>query len=285
MLADGRATTPTEADAAALEEIKAAHERAPKYDLSEESEATFLARTNVKIDEMRALVLKGGLVALGADQTCSVEEYVAAQLRARGYQTLFCESSPFHALFAVLLWGVIQDPNDPLVRTVHFGERVSFEQYGRSSRDIATGLPEDFGSETYSIRRSEAIREAFATRLSGDRDRLLNAFDSGVVNSAELRQYLWAHRDGDLQRARTLISVLGPDQVRACLKHLVHNYWAKYLGWPDLLAWREEEVLFVEVKLSRDKLSDEQRAWIEDNQKTLHLPFTLVKVHRLAKAG
>jgi hypothetical protein len=64
------------------------------------------------------------------------------------------------------------------------------------------------------------------------------------------------------------------------------DYWGRFLGWPDIFAWGCNKVLFVEVKLSGDKLSDEQRNWIEGNVKTLHLPFKLLKIHKLGdKAG
>lgn len=65
------------------------------------------------------------------------------------------------------------------------------------------------------------------------------------------------------------------------------------MGWPDLLTWREprsgtvdgpdngkDEVLLVEVKSSSDRLSEDQRTWIELNDTELHLPFELAKVHR-----
>jgi hypothetical protein len=36
------------------------------------------------------------------------------------------------------------------------------------------------------------------------------------------------------------------------------------------------------VKSSGDKLSDDQKRWIEDNHRRLKLPFKLVKIHKLA---
>ena len=62
------------------------------------------------------------------------------------------------------------------------------------------------------------------------------------------------------------------------LRYLLHDYWRHYLGWPDLIAWRPDDFLLVEVKLSGDKLSDEQRLWIEQNTQRLHSPFRLAKI-------
>ena len=39
---------------------------------------------------------------------------------------------------------------------------------------------------------------------------------------------------------------------------------------------------FSEVKASRDELSEDQKTWIRGNHAGLHLPFKLVKIHRMA---
>jgi len=80
-----------------------------------------------------------------------------------------------------------------------------------------------------------------------------------------LRQYLWAYVQEDQQRGRTLIEVLGPQRVKRIMRYLAEDYWVRYLGWPDLVSWREgdsgpEGVAFIEVKSSNDKLSDDQRS-------------------------
>ncbi len=68
-------------------------------------------------------------------------------------------------------------------------------------------------------------------------------------------------------------------------EHLAEAYWERYLGWPDLVSWREtpegsQAVQFIEVKSSSDRLSDDQRMWIQGNHDHLQLDFRMVKVHR-----
>lgn len=285
ILADGAAIDLEGAEVLALEEIKKAHALSPKYDLHEESERDFLSRYPVEVQEEHATVQKGGVIELETDSTCSPEEYVAAQLSKAGYRNIFCESTPFHALFAVFLWPVIQDRTDPLVRYARFGDRPSFELNGRSDYEIVTPLPEDFGTSAYASRRTEAIQNFFSEFQAVSHINLLSVFESRVEGSADLRQYLWAHHEQDLERARKLLEVLPMDAISACLRYLVQDYWRNYLGWPDLLAWRGSEVLFVEVKLSRDKLSEDQRHWIEANCTTLKLPFRMIKIHRKQRAS
>jgi hypothetical protein len=53
------------------------------------------------------------------------------------------------------------------------------------------------------------------------------------------------------------------------------------LGWPDLLAASRSGPLFVEVKSARDKLSEDQKRWIEDNQKLLGFEFRMIKITRM----
>ena len=64
------------------------------------------------------------------------------------------------------------------------------------------------------------------------------------------------------------------------LRYLIGGYWDRYVGWPDLLLWRGEEIMLVEVKSSGDKLSADQMRWIADNHDLLKVPFRIAKLHR-----
>ena len=85
--------------------------------------------------------------------------------------------------------------------------------------------------------------------------------------------------------AKQLLKILPREAIVRVLKYLIEDYWVRYIGWPDLLVFNEEEFLFVEVKASGDKLSGEQRTWIEGNLKSLHFPFKLVKIHKAGVSG
>jgi hypothetical protein len=95
-----------------------------------------------------------------------------------------------------------------------------------------------------------------------------------------LRQYLWAHRRKDVQRAQTLVRVLPEERILAILQYLVESYWQRYCGWPDLLVFGPERFEFIEVKLGGDQLSQDQKQWIRGNASSLRLPFRIAKVHR-----
>jgi hypothetical protein len=210
-------------------------------------------------------------------ESVRVEDFVRRHYAQEGYQCLVVESVPFHVLFGIYLWLVIQDPDDELVQVVGFGDRVAFDNGGQGEM-IRCHKPDDFGTRAYGKRRKEAIDAHFAEVLQPEELDWL--FDYWLEPSSRLRQYLWAHRDADVQRARILISVLPPEVLLRILRYLVDSYWERYCGWPDLLLYRDNDFFFAEVKSSNDQLSNDQKRWIRGNYGFLTLPFRLVKIHK-----
>lgn len=268
-------------EAEALREIKARHATSPKYMFSEPSQAEVFERYDVEVEAVDVAYsdqpVKGAVIRLG-DETVSPETYVSHLYQREGWSVMPLESTPFHALFGVMMWLLIQDGGDPLVRIVGFGDRHAYEA-NRKKRPIWTPLPDDFGGEGYAARRKEQIASHFEL-FPDDREGMLWLFDYWRPMSSDLRQYLWAHRESDVDRARRLIEVLAPAQIVSILRYLVADYWKHYLGWPDLLLQRGDEILLAEVKSSKDRLSANQKRWIADNHEHLRLPFRLVKLHR-----
>ena len=265
---------------AVLAEIKKRHAHAPKYVFSELSQSQVLKRCNIEVIEIAAEHVetpqKGAIIRDGKD-VISPEMFVTRRFEAEGWAVMALESAPLHALFGVMMWLLIQDNKDRQSRIVSFGNR-SMPDAGAGPAMIWTRLPEDFGTEGYATRRKAAIKRHFRA-LTPDRDELLWLFDYWRSDDG-LRQYLWAHRDSDVARARRLIEILSPNQIRDILNYLVKAYWRHYLGWPDLLLHRTGEILLLEVKSSGDRLSNDQKRWIIDNYDHLHLPFKVVKLHR-----
>jgi hypothetical protein len=210
------------------------------------------------------------------------EEFVAEEFQRQGYEVLFTESVPFHALFGVMMWLLIQDLDDPRVQIVMFGDRIAFEE-GWKGDLVYAALPDDFGSPGYPVRRENAIREHLAS-VATTKEELLCTFDYWVEPSASFRQYLWAHRPSDVETARTILTVLPGGCIVQILEYLVGDYWGRYCGRPDLLIHRDQDFCFIEVKSSKDKLSEDQKHWIQGNAEHLGLPFKVVKVHRKARS-
>jgi hypothetical protein len=262
-----------------VEEIRQLHATTPKYVFNDLSQAAVIARYEVEVEAIDAVYAaagtKGAQIMLDSE-VISPEAFATKHYEAIGWSALPLESLPLHALFGVFMWLLIQDPDDPRNRVVMFGNRTVYEA-ARRKEMIWTPLPEDFGTKGYGKRRVNAI-EAHLSELP--LDDLLWTFDYWRPLSEDLRQYLWAHRPADVDRARQLVEILPPETIIAILRYLVDCYWGRYLGWPDLLLHRGDEILFVEVKSSSDKLSEEQKSWIADNHDILHLPFRIAKLHK-----
>jgi hypothetical protein len=216
---------------------------------------------------------------LDGTELCRVEDFAARHFRRSGFEATFLESAPFHVLFGVYFWSVIQDRSDRRVRTVGILDRNAYDQR-RPSEVIWIRLPSDFGRPDYSHRRAKVITKHLSA-MGETRAELLGLFDNWLAPSVGLRQYLWAHRRESIETARKLIELIPPVILKSVLGYLVLNYWGHYSGWPDLLVYRANRWFLAEVKSWSDKLNDNQKRWIEDNHRYLHLPFKLVQVHRI----
>lgn len=267
----------------ALEDIKILHREIEKYTYNETSSAKIIEDYSIEIVNLYAEYIGSENRKAQIEyrnKIYTVEDYVKAILNEQGYEVLFLESSPIHVLFSVFMWILIQDSSDNKVDLVGFGDRIAFERK-QQPQTIWTYLPSDFGSKSYSDSRKTQIGKHFEEIISHGED-LLWLFDYWLPYSTELRQYLWAYQKEHINKARTLVETLPPSKTISILKYLLESYWERYLGWPDLLAYKEDEYVFIEVKSSKDKLSEEQKLWIKGNFEYLDLPFKIFKVHQLS---
>jgi hypothetical protein len=269
-----------------IKEIKELHERCPKYIYQEESQSDILEKYQIELVRLDALCVKHpefGVSILDGEKTYSPEEFAVLYFERIGYKSIFTESVPFHALFGIFMWLLIQDPLDPYVRMAVFGDPCAFE--ARTSGEmIWTPLPSDFGSPVYAHRRVSAIEKHFAF-LPKQKNELLWLFDYWLEPSYEFRQYLWAHRHQDVKKAREIILTIPVDITLKILRYLVADYWGRYCGWPDLLVHKNDYFFFAEIKLSKDRLSEDQKNWIRGNSTEIQLPFKLVKIHKKIITG
>jgi hypothetical protein len=264
----------------ALEEIKQQHATKPKYVFDNVSQQQILEKCNVEVLDLRAEYVSGveGRAQLNQDgRAVGVEEFACYHLHSLGYTTVICESRPFHALFATLLWPLIQDPADSRLQTVGMADRTAPPN---QPRPLWWLRPDDFGTVGYGRRREPEII-TFLDALPDTRDELSKFFEDALEPSRILRTYLWANEPSAINTAKRILELLPPTVIKIVLQYLVDSYWANYLGWPDLIAYAEKDLFFAEVKSSRDKLSDDQKHWIEQNHIRLKLPFKLIKIHRL----
>ncbi|GAI35417.1 unnamed protein product, partial [marine sediment metagenome] len=214
------------------------------------------------------------------ETVCTVEEYARLYFQEKGHNVLETESIPFHVIFGTYMWILIQDLRDSKNRLVMFGDRIAYDKKEKG-KEIRTILPEDFGTSGYYKRRQVDIIKHINDLARDDSD-LMWLFEYWIDPSFELRNYLWAHREDDICKAKIIVRKLGLEVIKNILHYLVKDYWSRYLGWPDLFVYNENEYFFMEVKSSNDKLSDNQKNWIKGNYEELKLPFKLLKFHKKA---
>ncbi|MEY2422847.1 MAG: hypothetical protein QOI95_2914 [Acidimicrobiaceae bacterium] len=269
-----------------LAEVKCLHAASPKYHYNDPSQEDVIRQCGLQVINVPGLYVKGAgrdrpLVVDG--QRSSPEEFASVMLRREGFVVMRCESLPLQALYGVLMWLWVQDPSDPLGKPHYFGGREDLTTAPRWNGMIGTVLPDDFGTEGHARRRATQLDEHLDL-LPADTAELLWLFDYWVRPSSTLCAYLWAYTPFDLDRARQLIEVLGASTTKRICRFLAESYWSRYLGWPDLFAYREAEAMFVEVKWSKDRLSQQQSDWLRANHTELHLPVRLMKIHRTTAA-
>lgn len=265
----------------ALDEIKRLHASSPKYQFEEPSQKDIIERFAVEVIDLSAIYIPvnhAKVRIVEGPESITVEDFVCHHFQHLGYEVIFSESRPFHVLFGVFCWSLIQEQADPRVRTVGVADRSV--PPGEKASPLWFLLPDDFGTPGYGTRRRDAIDNYFQEVLPQTREDLLWAFDYWLEHSRQLRQYLWAEQQDDVRAARQIVEVLPTEVLRRILRYLLDSYWANYCGWPDLLVFRGSEFFFAEVKSSHDKLSQDQKHWIEENHARLLLPFRIVKVHR-----
>ena len=267
-----------------ISEIKKLHENNPKYVYQEESQNEIISKYNVEIIRLDGVYVKTPnrkVSILSGKTICSAEEFVEFHLKNLGYNVLVTESAPFHVMFGVFMWLLIQDLADTHNRLASFGDRDAFDK-GVEGKLISTFLPEDFGSSGYYRRRKSAIK-AHLDSIPEEEEELFWTFDYWIDHSSDFRQYLWAHRPADLETAKKILNILPPTIIKQVLEFLIKDYYSRYLGWPDFLVYREKEYFFAEVKSSKDKLREDQKNWIRENSLHLQLPFKIYKIHKLSQ--
>ena len=243
------------------------HKRSPKYDILERTEASFLSKIKIPINEIKAKYIKeekdGQNIGKWIDQSgqhSSAEEISKQHYEALGYDVRKCERKLISMLVGTFLYTVIQGPDDPRNRIVFRGSTRGWTPKNRNTPNINFLLPEDFGSNEYYKRREKAFNDWFEVLDNTD---LLGDFEMLLEPSTTLRDYLWVNDDSAVELARWALRIIPQEHIMNFLKWSIQDFWSRQPGWPDFLAYKNVEYLFIEVKSPLDELSLEQMNWFE----------------------
>ncbi|PKI84819.1 hypothetical protein MVES_000878 [Malassezia vespertilionis] len=179
-------------------------------------------------------------------QPVTVEEFCLERYAAQGFRGFHCEGRILHFLFALLMWDILFAPVPGAFET----------QYQREPLDLAT--------DVFAIARRDALSSRLAhIEKTGGLD-LIGAVDA---RERRLRTYAVACR-WDCYTSEELLEIaecIG-GRALALLCRLLSEEWAmRTSGFPDLCIWRykDKQVHFAEVKSPKDRLSGNQKVWID----------------------
>jgi len=261
-----------------ISEIKLFHENHPKYVYDEKSQKEIMDKTNTEVILVNAEHVKTESNKVGIVdglEIYTVEEFASNYFVNQGYEVIEVESVPFHVLFGVFMYIVIEDPSDAKGGIVQFGSRIDFDSGKVIEGIITTILPEDFGTSGYYERQKDLIK--WHLNEIQDLDWL---FDYWLDYSYNFRQYLWAFRENDIKKAKQIMNIIGLVNLRKVLEYMSMNYWRNFCGWPDLIVFKDNEFFFVEVKSTNDKLSEDQKNWLVGNYNHMGFKAMIFKVGR-----
>ncbi|CAA0829119.1 Fanconi-associated nuclease 1 homolog [Striga hermonthica] len=199
----------------------------------------------------RPLNCKTGMksVFYGEDgERCGVEQLALQYYNGEGggWQGFHTESGIWLTIFGILMWDVIfaEVPN------------VFQNKFQTAPLDLETDA-------FYQTRKNlieaqcEKIRDGMAEEI------LITSWDSHVGTSC--RGVSWEKHS--LTDLRAAVKCIGGSCLASICRHLAQDYRSWSSGMPDLLLWRlhdcySGEAKLVEVKGPRDRLSEQQRAWL-----------------------
>jgi hypothetical protein len=261
------------------------HEKAPKYDVKEDTEAEFLAEVPVPIRHIEGDYIqierqdqKIGKWLNRVGELVSVEDLVTEYYHSQGYEVLRSERRLISAWVATFLGMPIQDPSDPRTQQVMRGSTKAWTSRNQNTAKIYFNLPEDFGSPYYYQRRRVVIDSwLLGMRIATN---LVSLFDTLLEETELIRDYLWVADDKVGALARQALRVLPQELVITCVKWAIEDFWGRQSGWPDLVVISEDKFLFAEVKSPHDKLSQDQMRWFRWAVTEAAIPCEIVKVRR-----
>lgn len=176
------------------------------------------------------------------DVVIGVEDLAIRHYQAQGWDGVHSESGLFTMLFAIVFWDVLF---------------CSLPDVFQTPYQI---FPLDLRTDAFYESRKDIIEERLAD------------IESGSYDSAKLSNSYHAHErvlcvgvNWDSYSVDFLANVfegLGPKACSVILRALAMDYRNYSSGMPDLVLWRDGEVMLAEVKSENDKLSDQQRNWL-----------------------
>lgn len=210
------------------------------------------------------------LFKLRSGKPGSVEAFALEHFaESGGWSGLHSESSVFTTIFALLFWDILFGP------TANGVFPTAFQT-----------APLDLSTDAFYADRRAVIDERLAKTAADLEWCCQQITDMFEEHHGELVTGVrWEDPDGEhCALLCSIITHLGRKPLSVILRQLAEDYRHATAGMPDLVLWREVEkgeknLMLVEVKSARDKLSDAQRHWYSILQAN-DIPMVVCRISR-----
>ncbi|XP_019094762.1 PREDICTED: fanconi-associated nuclease 1 homolog isoform X3 [Camelina sativa] len=182
-------------------------------------------------------------------EQCGVEQLALQYYSGEGggWQGIHTESSIWLTIFGLIMWDILFSDVPGVFQT-------RFQT-----------APFDLETESFYLTRKEMIESQLEKVANGMAEEIL-IISYETHRGTACRGVAWERFT--LEELRAAVACVGGVCVASLCRHLAQDYRSWCSGMPDLLLWRfkengyEGEAKLVEVKSEKDRLSEQQRAWL-----------------------
>jgi Fanconi-associated nuclease 1 len=182
-------------------------------------------------------------------EQCGVEQLALQYYSGEGggWQGIHTESSIWLTIFGLLMWDILFSDVPGVFQT-------RFQT-----------APLDLETESFYLTRKETIESQLEKVANGMAEEIL-IISYETQRGTACRGVAWERFS--LEELRAAVACVGGMCIASLCRHLAQDYRSWCSGMPDLLVWRfkengyEGEAKLVEVKSEKDRLSEQQRAWL-----------------------
>ena len=122
-------------------------------------------------------------------------------------------------------------------------------------------MPRDWGGRDFYEHREPLITERLASLRSADLPHEITSIYS--TNHGRRCRPIWNWDKFSTDQLVSVATAMPRAEFLEIMTRLLMDHYQHRTGIPDLFLWKEGHCAFVEVKGPRDKLSDQQLAWLE----------------------
>ncbi|KAG2255316.1 hypothetical protein Bca4012_092155 [Brassica carinata] len=182
-------------------------------------------------------------------EQCGVEQLALQYYNGEGggWQGMHTESIIWLTIFGLLMWDILFSDVPGVFQT-------RFQT-----------APLDLDTESFYLTRKETIESQLERVANGMAEEIL-IISYETHRGTACRGVAWERFS--LEKLRAAVACVGGKCVASLCRYLAQDYRSWCSGMPDLLLWRfkengyEGEAKLVEVKSEKDRLSEQQRAWL-----------------------